>query len=83
MLCFICIKLKLNEEDDLKWPCSSDEYVVKGKLFFTKKGIAEFKIFSGQESFRISPFTKSNAWGFFSAEKANFKKGDLINCYFL
>jgi len=56
---------------------------IKGKLFFSKKGIAEFKIFSGQESYRISPFTKSNAWGFFSAEKANFKKGDLINCYFL
>ena len=31
VLCFICIKMALNEEDDLKWPCSSAEYVVKGK----------------------------------------------------
>ena len=31
LLCFICIKMALNEEDDLKWPCCSAVYVIKGK----------------------------------------------------
>ena len=34
---------------------------VKGKLSFSIKGVAEFEIHKGQESFRIKPFTKSNA----------------------
>ena len=54
---------------------------LKGKLLFSKKGIAEFEIHKGQESFRIKPFTKSNAWGLFPSGKGNFKKGDLIQCY--
>ena len=54
---------------------------IKGKLIFSKKGIAEFEIHKGQESFRIKPFTKSNAWGLFPSGKGNFKKGDLIECY--
>ena len=36
---------------------------IKGKLSFSIKGVAEFEIHKGQESFRIKPFTKSNAWG--------------------
>ena len=55
----------------------------KGKLTFSTKGEAEFKVFKGQESFRIKPFTKSNAWGLFPNGKANFKKNDYIKCYTL
>ena len=54
---------------------------ISGKLIFSKKGIAEFEIHKGQESFRIKPFTKSNVWGLFPSGKGNFKKGDLIECY--
>ena len=54
---------------------------IKGKLIFSKKGITEFEIHKGQESFRIKPFTKSNAWGLFPSGKGKFKKGDLIECY--
>jgi len=54
---------------------------LKGKLSFSKKGIAEFEVHKGQESFRIKPFTKSNAWGLFPSGKVKFKKGDFIECY--
>ena len=54
---------------------------VKGKLSFSKKGIAEFEVYKGQESFRIKPFTNSNAWGLFPSGKDKFKKGDFIECY--
>ena len=56
---------------------------IKGQISFTNKGIAEFKVQKGQESFRIKPFTKSNAWGLFPSGKANFKKNDYIKCYTL
>ena len=56
---------------------------IKGQISFSKKGIAEFKVQKGQESFRIKPFTKSNAWGLFPNGKANFKKNDYIKCYTL
>ena len=54
---------------------------IKGKLSFSKKGIAEFETYKGQESFRIKPFTNSNAWGLFPNGKGKFKKGDFIECY--
>ena len=54
---------------------------IKGKLSFSIKGVAEFEIHKGQESFRIKPFTKSNAWGLFPSGKDKFKKGDFIECY--
>ena len=54
---------------------------IKGKLSFSNKGLVEFIIFDGQESFRINPFTKSNAWGLLPSGKSNFKKGDYIKCY--
>ena len=56
---------------------------IKGQISFSNKGIAEFKVQKGQESFRIKPFTKSNAWGLFPSGKANFKKKDYIKCYTL
>tara|TARA_B100000287_G_scaffold365592_1_gene360361 strand:- start:1201 stop:2439 length:1239 start_codon:yes stop_codon:yes gene_type:complete len=54
---------------------------IKGKLSFSKKGMAEFEIYKGQESFKIKPFTKSNAWGLLPIGKDKFKKGDYIDCY--
>ena len=56
---------------------------IKGQISFSNKGMAEFKVEKGQESFRIKPFTKSNAWGLFPNGKANFKKNDYIKCYTL
>ena len=56
---------------------------IKGQISFSNKGIAEFKVEKGQESFRIKPFTKSNVWGLFPNGKANFKKNDYIKCYTL
>ena len=56
---------------------------IKGNLSFTNKGIAEFKVQKGQESFRIKPFTKSNSWGLFPSGKRKFKKNDYIKCYTL
>ena len=54
---------------------------IKGKLSYSKKGIAEFEVYKGQESFRIKPFTNSNAWCLFPSGKDKFKKGDFIECY--
>ena len=54
---------------------------IKGIMFHNFKGSSEFKILRGQESFRISPFINSNAWGIFENGKSVFKKGDLIRCY--
>ena len=48
---------------------------------FSKKGFAEFEVFKGQESYKIKPFTKSNAWGVFREGVSNFKKGSYIQCY--
>ena len=56
---------------------------IKGQISFSDKGIAEFKVQKGQESFRIKPFTKSNAWGLFPNGKAKFKKNDYIKCFTL
>ena len=56
---------------------------VKGLLVHNSKGYAEFKVLKGQESFKILPFTKSNAWGVFGDKKSVFKKGDLISCFSL
>ena len=54
---------------------------IKGKVIFSNKGQAEFMVFKGQESYKINPFTKSNAWGVFTDGISNFKKGDFIDCY--
>ena len=56
---------------------------IKGKLTFSSKGIAEFEVFKGQESFIIKPFTKSNVWGLFPDGKDKFRKNDYIQCYTL
>jgi len=53
----------------------------KGRLIFSKKGIVEFEVYKGQESYKINPFTKSNAWGVFKEGISKFKKGTYIECH--
>lgn len=54
---------------------------VKGKLTFDKKGYVQFEVFEGQESYKIEPFVKSNAWGVFKDGVSVFNKGNLIDVY--
>jgi len=54
---------------------------IKGKLTFDKLGTAQFEVFKGQESYKIEPFVKSNAWGVFNDGISSFNKGNLIECY--
>ena len=54
---------------------------VKGKLTFDKKGLVQFEVFAGQESYKIEPFVKSNAWGVFKDGVSVFNKGNLIDVY--
>jgi len=55
---------------------------VKSKITTTKNGKLEVEILKGQESFRIQSFIKSNIWTLLPAGKANFKKGDILDCFF-
>ena len=54
---------------------------IKGKISFSSKGLIEFEVLKGQESFRINSFTKANSWGFFPSGKSKFKKGQFIDCF--
>ena len=54
---------------------------VKGKLTFDKNGLVQFEVFEGQESYKIEPFVKSNAWGVFKDGVSVFNKGNLIDVY--
>ena len=54
---------------------------VKGKLTFDKNGLVQFEVFEGQESYKIEPFVKSNAWGVFKDGVSVFNKGNLIYVY--
>ena len=54
---------------------------VKGKLTFDKKGLVQFEVFEGQESYKIEPFVKSNAWGVFKDGVTVFNKVNLIDVY--
>jgi len=56
---------------------------IKGRMLFSQKGFSEFEAFKGQESYKIKPFTTSNAWGVFKEGASNFKKGAHIECYSL
>ncbi len=54
---------------------------IKSKLNTTKNGKLKLKLLSGQESFRINSFIKSNIWAVLPRGKSKFKKGQIINCY--
>ena len=55
---------------------------VKGKINTTKNGKIEVEILSGQESFRVQSFVKSNIWTMLPNGKSKFKKGDIVDCFF-
>ncbi len=55
---------------------------VRGKLNTTKNGKIEVKVFKDQESFRIKPFLNSNVWVVLPSGKSNFKKGQIVDCFF-
>ena len=54
---------------------------LKAQLNSTKNGTLEIKILSGQESFRIKSFIKSNVWAILNSRRSLFKKGQLVECY--
>ena len=54
---------------------------LKAKLISTKNGTLEVEILTGQESFRIKSFIKSNVWAILKSGKSLFKKGQLIECF--
>ena len=54
---------------------------IKGILKVSNKGLSEFVILKGQESFKIKPLAHSNAWGQLKDGKSTFKKGDIIDCH--
>ena len=43
----------------------------------------EVEILKGQESFKMKPFVNSNIWVVLPAGKSKFKKGDIVDCFFL
>jgi molybdopterin molybdotransferase len=57
-------------------------HFVKAKLNTSSLGSLQLEALKGQDSFRIKPFTQSNIWAVFPAGKQNFKKGDVIDCFF-
>ncbi len=54
---------------------------LKAKLSSTKNGTLEVEILTGQESFKIKSFIKSNVWAILKSGKSLFKKGQLIECF--
>ncbi len=54
---------------------------IKSKLNTTLNGKVEIELLSGQESFRIKPFIKSNSWAVLPQGKTHFKKGQIIECF--
>ncbi len=53
----------------------------KARLSFTKTGQAEVEILSGQESFKINPLLKANAWVILEAEQDTFPVGKVMAVY--
>jgi molybdopterin molybdotransferase len=54
---------------------------IKSKLSTTNNGRLEVELLKGQESFRINSFVKSNVWAMLPNGQANFKKGQIIDCF--
>ncbi len=55
---------------------------IKSKLSTTKNGRLEVELLSGQESFRIYPFVRSNIWTVLPQGRSKFKKGEIVDCFF-
>ena len=56
---------------------------IKSKLNTTQNGKLEVELLPGQESFRINPFVRSNIWTVLPQGQSKFKKGEIIDCFFL
>ena len=56
---------------------------IKSKINTTKNGKIEVEILKGQESFRIKSFNKSNIWTLLPSGKSKFKKGNVVDCFYL
>ena len=55
---------------------------IKSKITTTQNGKLELEVLQGQESFIIRSFVNSNIWAVFPSGKSNFKKGDLVDCFY-
>ena len=55
---------------------------MKSRINTTKNGKVEIKLLSGQESFRINSFVRSNMWAVLPHGQSKFKKGQIIDCFF-
>ena len=55
---------------------------IKSKVNTTKNGKLEVELLSGQESFRINSFVRSNMWAVLPQGRTKFKKGQIIDCFF-
>ena len=55
---------------------------IKSKINTTKNGKVEVELLSGQESFRINSFVRSNMWAVLPHGQSKFKKGQIIDCFF-
>ena len=56
---------------------------LKSKLYTTKNGKLEVELLPGQESFRINSFVRSNIWAVLPHGQSIFKKGQIIDCFFV
>ena len=81
--------LGLSEEKPIKATLKSNFFkkknftrFAKSKLNTTKNGKIEVEVLQGQESFRIKSFVKSNIWALLPSGKSNFKKGEIVDCFF-
>jgi len=88
VLPFLFMSLNINEEEAIKAKLKNNfikkkffTRFIKGKISFSNKGLVEFKVLKGQESFRINSFTQANSWGLFPSGKSKFKKGQFIECF--
>jgi len=84
LLNILGIKSEKSFKAKLKNDYSKNKKIIrflKAKLTSTNNGILEIEVLKGQESFRIKSFVEANVWGLFKDDKANFKKGELIECY--
>ena len=55
---------------------------VKARLISTNDGNLQIEVLKGQESYKIKSFVQSNVWAVFKNGQLNFKKGELIDCYY-
>ena len=54
---------------------------IKSKINTTKDGKLEVELLSGQESFRVNSFVKSNIWAVLPQGQTKFKEGQIIDCF--